>query len=241
MTGPWPCRRPTSSMAHPLVPPFPDGLERAVFGLGCFWGAERRFWQVEGVFTTAVGYAGGSTPNPTYEEVCSGLHRTRRGRAGRVRPAVVEYDELLKVFWDARPDPGHAAGQRCRHAVPVGDLHASTTSSATWRSVARDVPGGLRGRVRGRSRRRSCPRGPFYYAEDYHQQYLAKVPTATAAWEVPAYLPGGAGRGRLRHAFSGDHRHRGHDEQRHTSITLRLAAVIRGFSKKRTSSSGSGT
>ena len=109
---------------HPLQGPWPDGFQTAVFGLGCFWGAEKLFWETPGVWSTAVGYAGGYTPNPTYEEVCSG----RTGHAEVVLvvfdPAVVTYEQLLKAFWeDHDPTPGHAPGQRRRHAVPQRDLH----------------------------------------------------------------------------------------------------------------------
>ena len=112
-------------LGTPMVPPFPDGLEVAVFGLGCFWGAERKFWQVKGVYSTAVGYAGGFTPNPTYEEVCSGL-------TGHTEVVLVVFDpkrRLVRTPADGllgkpRPDAGHAAGRRRGHAVPVGDLRA---------------------------------------------------------------------------------------------------------------------
>jgi peptide-methionine (S)-S-oxide reductase len=162
---------------HPLVPPFPDGLETAVFGLGCFWGAERAFWQTDGVFTTAVGYAGGFTPNPTYQEVCSG----RTGHTEVVLvvfdPAVVGYEELLKVFWE-----DHDPTQGMRQGNDVGTQYRSAiyTFSEAQQSAAE----------RSRERYDEVLRAahfdaisteieaapPFYYAEDYHQQYLAKNP-----------------------------------------------------------------
>ena len=162
----------------PLEPPFPDGLEQAIFGLGCFWGAERKFWETAGVYTTAVGYAGGFTPNPTYEEVCSG----RTGHTEVVLvvfdPTQVSYETLLqRVLGEPRPDAGHAPGQRRRHAVPLGDLHLRRRADAGGRSVARDVPGAAAATpATARSRPRSLDAPTFYYAEDYHQQYLAKNP-----------------------------------------------------------------
>ena len=162
---------------HPLSPPFPDGLETAVFGLGCFWGAERAFWQTDGVFTTAVGYAGGFTANPTYQEVCSG----RTGHTEVVLvvfdPAVVSYDELLKVFWEH-----HDPTQGMRQGNDVGTQYRSAiyTFSEAQEAAAE------RSRERYDEVLRAAhfdaitteiePAPPFYYAEDYHQQYLAKNP-----------------------------------------------------------------
>jgi len=162
---------------HPLKPPFPDGLERAVFGLGCFWGAERKFWQTKGVYTTAVGYAGGFTPNPTYEETCSG----RTGHAEVVLvvfdPAVVSYEEMLRVFWEAH-DPtqgmrqGNDVGTQYRSAIyTYGDAQqkaAEASHDAYQRALAGAGYGAITTEVR--------PAPEFYYAEDYHQQYLAKNP-----------------------------------------------------------------
>ncbi len=162
---------------HPLRPPFPEGMETAQFAMGCFWGAERVFWRTEGVYTTAVGYAGGYTPNPTYEEVCSG----RTGHAETVlvvfEPATVGYETLLKVFWENH-DPtqgmrqGNDVGTQYRSAVywtteaqreaalRSRDMYAEHLSAAGYGPVTTEV----------------AEAGPFYYAEGYHQQYLAKNP-----------------------------------------------------------------
>ena len=165
-------------LGNPIAPPFPEGLEPAVFGLGCFWGAERIFWQAPGVYTTAVGYAGGFTPNPTYEEVCS-------GRTGHTEAVLVVFDptadELRRapapVLGEPRPDPGHAPGQRPRHAVPLGDLHVSTRRSA--RPPRRRASASRQALAKagyGEITTEIAEAGPFYYAEPYHQQYLAKNP-----------------------------------------------------------------
>jgi peptide-methionine (S)-S-oxide reductase len=162
---------------HPIQPPFPDGLEQAVLGLGCFWGAERIFWELPGVYTTAVGYAGGHTPNPTYEEVCSG----RTGHAEVVLavfdPKVVSYDELLRVFWEAH-DPtqgmrqGNDLGTQYRSAV-----YTTTDAQRATAERSRDAyQQALSGAGHGQITTEIAPAGPFYYAEGYHQQYLAKNP-----------------------------------------------------------------
>ena len=160
-----------------LEEPFPDGMQRAVFGLGCFWGAERKFWQNEGVFVTAVGYAGGITPNPAYEEVCSG--RTGHTEAVLVihDPAAVSYDALLKVFWESH-DPtqgmrqGNDVGTQYRSAIfTFGDAQQAAAEASRQRfqqALAQSGYGAITTEIR--------PAGPFYYAEHYHQQYLAKVP-----------------------------------------------------------------
>jgi peptide-methionine (S)-S-oxide reductase len=162
---------------RPLTPPFPGGTERAVFGLGCFWGAERVFWQTRGVFTTAVGYAGGTTPNPTYEEVCSG----RTGHAEVVlvvfEPQVVTYEELLKLFWEAH-DPtqgmrqGNDVGTQYRSAI-----HTYSDAQRAAAEASRDAYQAALARARyGPITTEIRPAGEFYYAEAYHQQYLAKNP-----------------------------------------------------------------
>jgi peptide-methionine (S)-S-oxide reductase len=162
---------------NPIQPPFPAGLETAVFGMGCFWGAERKFWTVPGVFTTAVGYAGGYTENPTYEEVCSG--RTGHTEAVLVvyDPAKVSYAELLKVFWESH-DPtqgmrqGNDVGTQYRSAIYTETPEQASTaaeSAATFQGV-------LNGARYGEITTEIAPAGPFFYAEGYHQQYLAKNP-----------------------------------------------------------------
>ena len=163
---------------HPLQPPFPDGLETAVFGLGCFWGAERLFWKLPGVYTTAVGYAGGITPNPSYQEVCSG--RTGHTEAVLVvfDPAVISYDQLLKAFWE-----GHNPTQGMRQGNDVGTQYRSGIYTVHRRAarggedVTRPVPGRAAApRGYGEITTEILPAPTFYYAEDYHQQYLAKNP-----------------------------------------------------------------
>ena len=162
---------------HSLTPPFPDGFETAVFALGCFWGAERAFWQTDGVHSTAVGYTAGITPNPTYEEVCSG--RTGHTEAVFVvfDPAVVSYTELLRVFWEHH-DPtqgmrqGNDVGTQYRSGVYWrGDDQraAAEQSRAMYQQVLNDAG-------YGEITTELAEAGPFYYAEDYHQQYLAKNP-----------------------------------------------------------------
>ena len=160
-----------------LTPPFPDGLEQVQFALGCFWGAERLFWTLEGVHTTAVGYAGGFTPNPSYEEVCSG--RTGHTEAVLVvfDPEIVSFESLLKVFWEGH-DPtqgfrqGNDVGTQYRSAVYTTDeaqLAAALASRERFSSV-------LTAAHFDEITTEIAPAGPFYYAEDYHQQYLHKVP-----------------------------------------------------------------
>jgi peptide-methionine (S)-S-oxide reductase len=164
-------------LGTPLVGPFPEGMEQAVFGLGCFWGAERRFWQAEGVYTTAAGYSGGFTPNPTYEEVCSG----RTGHAEVVLvvfdPAKTSYEALVTRFFESH-DPtqgmrqGNDIGTQYRSAIfTADDLQQKTAEAVRDRYQA-----ALAGRGYGEITTAIAPAGPFYYAEDYHQQYLAKDP-----------------------------------------------------------------
>jgi len=164
-------------LGTPLVPPFPAGSQQAVFGLGCFWGAERKFWEAAGVITTAVGYAGGYTPNPTYEEVCSG--RTGHNEVVLVvfDPAKVTYEALLKIFWESH-DPtqgmrqGNDVGSQYRSGIYVADAAQRAAAEA-----ARDAfQVGLSSAGFGAITTEIADAGPFYYAEDYHQQYLSKVP-----------------------------------------------------------------
>ncbi len=160
-----------------FVPPFPEGSETAVFGMGCFWGAERLFWQTPGVIATAVGYAGGETPNPTYEEVCSG--RTGHTEAVLVvyDPMRVGYEELLKVFWE-----GHDPTQGMRQGNDVGTQYRSAIywdgeSQRKSAEASRDrYQSQLDEAGYGAITTEIAEAGPFYYAEEYHQQYLAKNP-----------------------------------------------------------------
>jgi peptide-methionine (S)-S-oxide reductase len=162
---------------HPIREPFPAGLESAVFGLGCFWGAERCFWELDGVFATAVGYAGGYTPNPTYQEVCSG--QTGHNEVVRVifDPAQISYAELLRVFWES-----HDPTQGMRQGNDTGTQYRSgiyTTSDEQQRLALQskgDFQLLLQDGGYGEITTEVLPAGPFYYAEDYHQQYLAKNP-----------------------------------------------------------------
>jgi len=173
---PVPARHPI--LGSPLRPPYPAGTEIAEFGMGCFWGAEKLYWQVPGVVSTAVGYSGGSTPNPTYEEVCTG----RTGHIETVRvvfdPKVVSYGELLKIFWEEH-DPtqgmrqGNDVGTQYRsaiYAVTPEQRTQAEASAKTYRQALRDagMPDGITTEI--------ADAGPFYYAEDYHQQYLGKNP-----------------------------------------------------------------
>jgi peptide-methionine (S)-S-oxide reductase len=164
-------------LGTPLKPPFPDGLQTAVVGMGCFWGAERVFWQLDGVYTTAVGYAGGFTPNPTYEEVCSG--RTGHTEAVLVvfDPAKITYEQILKHFWENH-DPtqgmrqGNDVGTQYRSAVYTTDPSQLTTVEATRKAFGERLAAAGYGPITTEVGELDC----FYYAEDYHQQYLAKVP-----------------------------------------------------------------
>jgi len=160
-----------------LVPPFPAGLELAQFALGCFWGAERLFWETPGVYSTAVGYAGGETPNPTYEEVCSGFTNHTEAVLVVFDPTQVSYEELLKVFWEGH-DPtqgmgqGNDRGSQYRSAIyTYGDAQAK--AAAASRDMFQDA---LKKKGYGPITTEIKPAGEFYYAEDYHQQYLGKNP-----------------------------------------------------------------
>jgi peptide-methionine (S)-S-oxide reductase len=163
---------------HPLQPPYPAGLEQAVFGLGCFWGAERKFWELgDSVYVTAVGYAGGHTQNPTYEEVCSG--RTGHTEAVLVvfDPAKISYEKLLKTFWE-----NHNPTQGMRQGNDVGTQYRSaiyTLNDAQREAAAASKTAyqkALSTKGLGTITTEIAPAGAFYFAEDYHQQYLAKNP-----------------------------------------------------------------
>jgi len=162
---------------HRLEGPYPAGLEQAVFGLGCFWGAERKFWEMRGVWTTAVGYAGGTTPNPTYEEVCSGSTGHTEAVLVVFDPAQTSYDALLKTFWESH-DPtqgmrqGNDVGTQYRSAIytfsPEQHAAAEASKAAYQARLSAAGYGAITTEIR------DAP--PFYFAEDYHQQYLAKNP-----------------------------------------------------------------
>ncbi len=164
-------------LGTPIAPPFPDGLELALFGLGCFWGAERRFWEAPGVYTTAVGYAAGLTPNPVYEEVCSG--RTGHNEVVRVvfDPAQTSFDALLRVFWESH-DPtqgmrqGNDVGTQYRSGIyPTSDAQRAAAEASREAYQKRLAEAGYPPIT---TEIAEAPE--FYYAEDYHQQYLAKNP-----------------------------------------------------------------
>jgi peptide-methionine (S)-S-oxide reductase len=164
-------------LGTPLAGPFPDGVETAVFGMGCFWGAERIFWQASGVYTTAVGYAGGLTRNPTYEEVCSGNTGHTEAVLVAFDTAATSYEEMLKLFWEGH-DPtqgmrqGNDVGTQYRSAIlwhsEAQRLAAQTSRDAYQRMLSQAGHGEITTEI--------AQAGPFYYAEDYHQQYLAKNP-----------------------------------------------------------------
>src|SRR3954465_6428080 len=162
---------------HRISEPFPEGLERAVFGMGCFWGAEKKFWNVPGVYSTAVGYAGGPTPNPTYREVCTGMTGHNEVVLVVFDPQIVSYDDLLKVFWENHdPTQGmrqgndvgtqyrsgiyYASEDQRRAAEASRDMYQKQLSAAGYPKITTEI----------------VPAPEFYYAEDYHQQYLAKNP-----------------------------------------------------------------
>jgi len=164
-------------LGTPLTPPFPDGMETAVFGMGCFWGAERKFWQADGVYTTAVGYAGGITPNPTYEEVCS-------GRTGHTEAVLVvydsdrtSYDDLLRIFWENHdPTQGMRQGNDTGTQYGSAIYTASDAQAEAAEASRRAYQTVLQGAGYGEITTEIAPAPAFYYAEDYHQQYLARNP-----------------------------------------------------------------
>ena len=162
---------------HRLSEPFPDGLARAVFGMGCFWGAEKKFWQLRGVYSTAVGYAAGPTPNPTYREVCTGMTGHNEVVLVVFDPKAITYDDLLKVFWENH-DPtqgmrqGNDAGTQYRSGIYYFDEAQKRAAEASRDAFQKRLTaagfGGITTEI--------LPSPEFYYAEDYHQQYLAKNP-----------------------------------------------------------------
>ena len=160
-----------------LEPPFPDGLARAMFGLGCFWGAERKFWQLPGVYSTAVGYAAGHTQNPTYREVCSGMTGHTEAVLVVYDPKSIRYEDLLKEFWEDH-DPtqgmrqGNDSGTQYRSGIYYYDEAQRQAAEATRDAFQRELTAAGHGRITTEI----LPAPEFYYAEDYHQQYLAKNP-----------------------------------------------------------------
>jgi peptide-methionine (S)-S-oxide reductase len=164
-------------LGNPLTPPWPEGFQQIVVGMGCFWGAERVFWQADGVWTTAVGYAGGHTKNPTYEEVCSGRTGHTEAVLAVFDPSKTSYEEMLKLFWE-----GHNPTQGMRQGNDVGTQYRSAIlySSEAEREAAERSKAMFGERLAdagyGEITTEIAPLGDFYYAEDYHQQYLAKVP-----------------------------------------------------------------
>lgn len=161
----------------PLAAPFPEGMETAMFGLGCFWGAERKFWQLPGVYSTAVGYAAGYTPNPTYEEVCSGMTGHNEVVSVVFDPRRVRYAQLLKVFWEAH-DPtqgmrqGNDVGTQYRSGIYAFNAEQKAAALASRDQFQKALASGGYGPIM--TEILDAP--PFYYAEDYHQQYLSKNP-----------------------------------------------------------------
>jgi peptide-methionine (S)-S-oxide reductase len=174
---PMPVTEPHVVLDTQITPPFPEGIETAVFGMGCFWGAERLFWQLPGVYTTAVGYAGGATPNPTYQETCSGMTGHTEVVLVAYDPARISYDDLLQVFWE-----GHDPTQGMRQGNDAGTQYRS----ALYWTTPRQQEAALASKARytaaltnagyGPITTELAEAGPFYYAETYHQQYLARNP-----------------------------------------------------------------
>jgi peptide-methionine (S)-S-oxide reductase len=162
---------------HRIVAPFPDGLARAVFGMGCFWGAEKKFWQQPGVYSTAVGYAGGPTPNPTYREVCTGMTGHNEVVLVVFDPKVTSYEAMLKVFWENH-DPtqgmrqGNDVGTQYRSGIYYADDEQRRAAEASRDAFQKQLTAGGYGPITTEI----VPAPEFYYAEDYHQQYLAKNP-----------------------------------------------------------------
>ena len=163
---------------NPIQPPFPDGLQTAIFGLGCFWGAERTFWQLPGVFSTAVGYAGGLTPNPSYQEVCSGLTGHNEAVLVVFDPDTLNFEQLLMAFWEGHDHcqgmrQGNDVGTQYRSGIYCTDDAQLSTAKASREHYQRALQDAGHGTV---ITTEIIPAPVFYYAEDYHQQYLAKNP-----------------------------------------------------------------
>ena len=162
---------------HRIVPPFPEGLQTAHFAMACFWGAEKDFWELDGVYSTAVGYEGGTTPNPTYEEVCSGGTGHSESVLVVFDPAAVSYESLLSTFWEHH-DPtqgyrqGNDIGTQYRSAIFYSDEEQHAAAEKSKEMFGKRLADAGYGAITTEI----VPAGPFYYAEDYHQQYLFKVP-----------------------------------------------------------------
>jgi peptide-methionine (S)-S-oxide reductase len=174
---PFPVPATHAVLGTPLEPPFPDGIEVAYFALGCFWGAERLFWEMDGVYSTAVGYQNGTTPNPTYEEVCSG--KTGHAEAVMVAfdPSKVAYEDLLKTFFEEHdPTQGMRQGNDVGTQYRSGIFFANDAQKETAERVRDAYDKDLRASGKSPVTTEIVPAGHFYYAEDYHQQYLHKVP-----------------------------------------------------------------
>jgi peptide-methionine (S)-S-oxide reductase len=165
-------------LGTPMAPPFPEDTERVILGMGCFWGAEKAFWQLPGMYTTAVGYAGGYTPNPTYEEVCSGRTGQNEVVLAVFRPAEVSFEEVLRTFWEGH-DPtqgmrqGNDVGTQYRSAIYTTTDAQAKAAEASRTAYTRALSEVGRG---GEITTEIASAGEFFYAEDYHQQYLHKVP-----------------------------------------------------------------
>ncbi len=162
---------------HAVKPPFPQGMERALFGLGCFWGAERRFWQLPGVYSTAVGYAAGYTPNPTYDEVCTGLTGHNEAVMVVFDPAVITYQDLLRRFWESHdPTQGMRQGNDIGTQYRSGIYYYDETQRNAAEQSRESYGAALNAAGAGPITTEILPAPEFYYAEDFHQQYLAKNP-----------------------------------------------------------------
>ena len=165
------------ALGTPIKPPFPEGLERSMFGMGCFWGAERIFWRLPGVYTTFVGYAAGFTPNPTYEEVCSGMTGQNEVAVVIYDPTQVSYQRLLKEFWENHdPTQGMRQGNDVGTQYRSGIYTFSDEQQAEAEASRVAYQQALKEKGYGEITTEIRPAGDFYYAEDYHQQYLSKVP-----------------------------------------------------------------
>ncbi|MFN8159572.1 MAG: peptide-methionine (S)-S-oxide reductase MsrA [Solirubrobacterales bacterium] len=184
-------------LGTPLKPPFPEGIETAYFALGCFWGAERLFWRLDGVYTTAAGYMNGYTPNPTYEEVCSGATGHAEAVLVAFDPERVSYADLLRVFFEEHdPTQGMRQGNDVGTQYRSGIYFADDAQKAAAEAMLTSYDEALRAAGRQAATTEIEPAGPFYYAEDYHQQYLHRVPNGycgLAGTGIACEIPSGVG------------------------------------------------